>query len=310
MPDGAQLHGDHCAHAGATPAGGADDKRRLIAAILLTGVICVAEAVGGLWAGSLALLSDAGHMLTDVSAQLISLFALLVAARPATDKKTFGYRRMEILAALGNGVLLIGLAGFTLWTAAQRISAPPPVRTGIVMPVAAIGLVANGIAALLLHDARSLNVRGAYLHILSDLLSSVAVLVGGAVMWWRGGLWAIDPALGLTIGLFVLWSAARLVRDAVDVLLEAVPASVDLEALRRDLGAVAGVRAVHDLHVWTIGGGVVALSAHVVAAPGAMPTGYDRLLAEMDQIARARHGISHTTIQIESDRHDCAPQAH
>jgi cobalt-zinc-cadmium efflux system protein len=287
-----------------------DERRRLLGAIAITGVIFVAEVVGGLVGGSLALLSDAGHMLTDVSAQLISLLALLVASRPANDKRTFGYRRMEVLAALANAVLLAGLAGATVWTAAHRFAAPPPVQTSGVLPIAAIGLVANGVAAFLLHDAKSLNVRGAYLHILTDLLSSVAVLVGAGVMAWRDGLWAIDPALGCVIALFVIFSAARLARESVDVLLEAVPPGVDLERVRVDLAAIEGIAAVHDLHVWTIGSGVAALSAHVVVQPGVFPGGYDRLLCEIDQVAREKHGILHSTVQVESVSHACAPQAH
>jgi cobalt-zinc-cadmium efflux system protein len=275
------------------------DHRRLLVAIGLTGVIFVAEIVGGLVSGSLALLSDAGHMLTDVSAQVISLLALLLAARPADSKKSYGYRRLEILAALANGVLLAALSAFTLYAAVRRFGAPPEVRTDVMLIIAMIGLIANGVAALLLHGSHSLNVRGAYLHIVSDMLSSLAVVVGGAVMWWQSGLYIIDPVLGCLIGLVVLVSAWRLVREATDELLEAVPRHIELDQVRRDLVGVAGIAEVHDLHVWSIGSGLIALSAHVVATPSEEGH-HDQLLHSIDALMRERHGIHHSTVQIES----------
>jgi cobalt-zinc-cadmium efflux system protein len=208
-------HGHECAHPPPAAAAGCHgcapdapaarhehegDRRRLLWTIGLTGVIFAAEVVGGLVSGSLALLSDAGHMLTDVSAQVISLFALIIAARPADDRRTYGYRRLEILAALANGVLLAGLAAVTLVSALRRFGDPPAVHTGVMIGVAAVGLVANALAAFLLSHSHSLNVRGAYLHILSDLLSSVAVVVGGVVMAVRPGTWLLDPVLGLAAG--------------------------------------------------------------------------------------------------------------
>jgi cobalt-zinc-cadmium efflux system protein len=273
------------------------DQRRLLLAIGLTGLIFVAEIAGGLYSGSLALLSDAGHMLTDVSAQVISLFALLLATRPADSKKSYGYRRLEILAALANGVLLAVLSAFTLYSAVRRFGAPPTVHTDVMVVVALVGLVANAVAAFLLHGSHSLNVRGAYLHIISDLLSSLAVVLGGAVMWWKRGLYGIDPALGCLIGLVVLISAWRLVREAIDVLLEAVPRHIDLDVVRTDLVGVPGVAAIHDLHVWCIGSGLIALSAHVVAAERG---DHDELLHAIDVLMRTRHGIHHSTLQIES----------
>jgi cobalt-zinc-cadmium efflux system protein len=275
------------------------DLRRLLVAIGLTGVIFVAEIVGGLYSGSLALLSDAGHMLTDVSAQVISLLALLLATRPANAKKSYGYRRLEILAALANGVLLVALSAFTLYTAVRRFGAPPEVKTDVMLVIASIGLVANAVAAFLLHGSHSMNVRGAYLHIMSDMLSSLAVVVGGVIMWWKHGLYALDPVLGCIIGLLVLVSAWRLVREATDELLEAVPRHIDLDVVRQDLCGMGGIAEVHDLHVWSIGSGLIALSAHVVATDSGAGH-HDALLHSIDELMRRRHGIHHSTVQIES----------
>ncbi len=283
------------------------DYRRLLVAIALTGVIFVAEIVGGLVSGSLALLSDAGHMLTDVSAQVISLLALLLATRPADSRKSYGYRRLEILAALANGVLLASLSAFTLWTALHRFGAPPAVRTDVMLIIATIGLLANGAAALLLHGSHSLNVRGAYLHIVSDMLSSAAVVAGGAIMWWKHGFYVLDPVLGCVIGLVVLVSAWRLVREATDVLLESVPGHIDLDEVRQDLVGLAGIAEVHDLHVWSIGSGLIALSAHVVAIESAHGN-HDSLLHCIDELMRRRHGIHHSTVQIESAAFDASHQ--
>jgi cobalt-zinc-cadmium efflux system protein len=281
------------------------DRRRLLIAIGLTGLIFVAEIVGGLVSGSLALLSDAGHMLTDVSAQVISLLALLLAARPADSKKSYGYRRLEILAALANGLLLAVLSAFTLYSAVRRFGTPPEVHTDVMLVIAVIGLVANAVAAYLLHGSHSLNVRGAYLHIVSDMLSSLAVVGGGLIMWWKQGAYVIDPVLGCVIGLVVLVSAWRLAREAIDELLEAVPRHIDLNVVRHDLAGVDGIADVHDLHVWSVGSGLVALSAHVVATDA--PCGHhDALLHAIDELMRRKHGIHHSTVQIESASFDAA----
>ena len=308
-------HGATCDQSSIARAASADaerrrDLRRLLIAICLTGLIFVAEIVGGLYSGSLALLSDAGHMLTDVSAQVISVLALLLAVRPADSKKSYGYRRLEILAALANGVLLAALSAFTLYTAVKRFGDPPEVKTGVMLVIATIGLIANGVAALLLHGSHSLNVRGAYLHIVSDMLSSLAVVVGGLIMWWRHGAYVLDPVLGCLIGLIVMFSAWRLIREATDVLLESVPRHIDLDVVRQDLCGTAGIAEVHDLHVWSIGSGLIALSAHVVAAAGVSVEGHhDALLHTIDELMRRRHGIHHSTVQIESASFEPTPDA-
>jgi cobalt-zinc-cadmium efflux system protein len=290
--------------------GRAHDRRRLILTLLLTAGILVAEVIGGLWSHSLALLSDAGHMLSDVAAQALSLIALAIATRPADARRTYGYYRIEILAALGNGVALIGLAVWIFWSGYHRLrSGVPPIDLPVMTGVAGIGLGANLLGASLLHSTQSLNVRGAYLHLLSDTLSSVVVLLGGLVMYLGGRRWyALDPILSMLIGLFITYSAFRLVRDAVDVLLEAVPLDVDLYGVNSALGRIQGVREVHDLHVWTITSGIRALSAHLVVDQASLPAA-DRLLGDVKALLAREFHITHSTIQIESGGYDVQGQA-
>jgi cobalt-zinc-cadmium efflux system protein len=270
----------------------------------------VAEVVGGLLSGSLSLLSDAGHMLTDVSAQVLSLLALLFASRPADARRTFGYYRLEILSALANGVVLLLLSGFILWSAWGRLSSPPEVKTGLMLAVAVTGLAANIVAAWLLHGAHTLNVRGAYLHVLSDLLASAAVVVGGAIMMWKGGLYIIDPILGMVIAGVVIYGAIRLVREAADVLLEAVPRGVNLEKVREDVRGIEGIEDVHDLHIWTITSGMHALSAHIVVRSEALMTHNDELLKRIKEMLLRSHRIAHSTLQIESTEYTHVGHVH
>ncbi|HEX2574050.1 MAG TPA: cation diffusion facilitator family transporter [Polyangia bacterium] len=288
----------------------AHDRHRLVLTLLLTAVILVAEVLGGLWSHSLALLSDAGHMLSDLAAQALSLVALAIATRPADARRTYGYYRIEILAALANGVALIGLAVWIFWSGYHRLrSGGPPIDLPVMTGIAGIGLAANLLGAYLLHSAQSLNVRGAYLHLLSDTLSSVVVMLGGLVMYLGGRRWsAIDPLLSMGIGLFITYSAFRLVRDAVDVLLEAVPLDVDLYGVNSALGRVQGVREVHDLHVWTITSGMRALSAHLVVDTASLPAA-DRVLGDVKALLAREFRITHSTIQIESGGYDMQGQA-
>jgi cobalt-zinc-cadmium efflux system protein len=280
------------------------ERNRLIIVTALTALILVAEVIGGLMSGSLALLSDAGHMLSDVAAQVLSLLALAIAARPADDKRTYGYYRIEILAALANGLALLGLSGWILWSAWGRLrGGPQEIHTTLMIAVAAIGLVANLICAWLLHDAKSLNVRGAYLHILLDSLSSLAVVAGGAVMALLHGSYLIDPILSIAIGLFVIYSAYRLVRDAVDVLLETAPSHLDTGGVCKAIAACAGVRDVHDLHIWSITSGMYALSAHVVVDSADLHRN-DTVLSEIQALLLRDFHISHSTIQIESHEYE------
>jgi len=307
-------HGEH-GHSHAAPGGGrrssqerAKDKRRLLWAVGLTGTIAVAEAVGGFLTGSLALLSDAGHMLTDVSALLLSLVALWIAERPADPKRTYGYYRMEILSALANGVLLLAITGFIGVEAYQRLQQPVPVKLGPMMIVALIGLLANVAAMASLHQSHSMNVRGAFMHVVGDALSSVGVLVAGAVMYFTGWYQA-DALVSVLIAVVIVVGAYRLVRDAVDVLLEAVPAHVDSEAVRRLLASVPGVTAVHDLHIWTISSGIYALSAHLVVVDPVCRNN-DQILSAVKHDLMDRFGIDHTTIQIESETYAHMGEVH
>jgi cobalt-zinc-cadmium efflux system protein len=256
----------------------------------------VLEAVGGWISGSLALLADAGHMLTDVGALALSLLAAWIAQRPAGETKTYGYLRWEILAALINGAALFGIAGWVVWEAIQRLQNPGPIRTGIFLTVAAAGLAVNLVSLALLHRSRegSLNLRGAYLHVMGDALGSVGAL-GAAGIVWLTGWTAADPLVSIALSLLILVGAWRLLRESTDVLLESVPGHVSLPEVQARISGVRGVAAVHDLHVWTVASGMVAMSGHAVvpdleAHPGVL----EGIRAEM-----AALGIAHVTMQLE-----------
>lgn len=288
-------HGHDHGHGGSRR----EDRRRLSIALVVTLTICGAEFVGGYLSRSLALTSDAGHMLSDVLGEVLALFALLIAERPADERRTFGFHRAEILMALLQGAILFAMASLVIWHALQRLREPQEVQTLLMMGVALVGLLANVVCALLLRGGHSLNVRGAYLHVLLDGLSSVAVLVGGALMWRFPGLLLLDPILSIAIGLFIYYSAYRLAADAVEVLLEAAPRGMDLVELERGLREVPGVRHVHDLHVWTITSGMHALSAHLVVECDELK-GADALLREVRRTLAERYHIAHTTLQVEA----------
>ena len=269
------------------------------AGVAASSVLCIAELVGGWLTNSLALLTDAAHMFTDVAALALTLFALWVAARPASDSKTFGYARAEILAALVNGVVLWVLVVLIVLEAWTRLHDPPAVRAGGMLAVAVAGLLVNVFVAMRLHEhqASSLNLRGAYLHVLSDLLGSIGAIVAGVVILATG--WnAVDSLVSILIAGLILFSSWKLVREAVDVLMEAVPPHVDVERLERALGAVPGVEEVHDLHVWTLTTGRYALSAHVVARNR---VGDNELLTAMTAVCLQGFRIAHTTIQVEHE---------
>ncbi|MCE9671435.1 cation diffusion facilitator family transporter [Myxococcus stipitatus] len=264
--------------------------------------------MGGWLTHSLALMSDAGHMLTDVSALALSLVALWFAEKPADVKKTYGYYRMEILSALLNGVLLLGITAFILYEAWERFQTPQPVSLGPMAVVAGVGLVANLGALAFLHQTHSMNVRGAFLHVLGDTLSSVGVLIGAGIMALTGWF-VVDAVISAVISVVIVVGAVRLVRDAVDVLMEAVPAHVDMPQVRELLLRVPGVTAVHDLHVWTISSGVYALSAHLVVLDP-MVCNNDEILSAVKHDLYDRFGIDHTTIQIESETYAHLGEVH
>ncbi len=284
------------------------EKRRLRWALVLTAVIAVLEVVGGYLTNSLALMSDAGHMLTDISALGLSLLALWFSGKPANLKKTYGYLRLEILSALANGVLLLGITVAIAIEAVHRFNSPGPIDLGSMAAITLIGLITNLWALRLLHGSHSMNIRGAFLHIVGDTLSSIGVLIGAGVMAWTGWL-RVDAIISLGISVIIVVGAYRLTRDAVDVLLEAVPAHVDMEAVRQLMTKVPGVTAIHDLHVWTISSGIYALSAHLVVLDP-MVCNNDEILSAVKHELFDRFGIDHTTIQIESETYAHLGEVH
>lgn len=291
--EGAHAHGPGHTHAHAT----ALSERALVWVLALTIAFTVAEFVGGVLANSLALLADAAHMLADVAALALSLFALWFARRPATEEKTYGYVRLEILAALLNGAFLLAIAIGIVWEAIRRLHHPEPVQADILIGVASAGLVANVVSALVLHRSagESLNVRGAYLHVLGDLLGSLGAIVAGIIIattrWYPA-----DPLISFVVAALIVASSWRLLRESVDVLLEAVPAHIDVTEVRTALSDVPGVSDVHDLHVWTVTSGFLAMSGHAVVRD---PAESQRVLEEIHHRMRERFGIRHATIQIE-----------
>jgi cobalt-zinc-cadmium efflux system protein len=263
----------------------------------------VVEVVGGLASDSLALLSDAGHMLTDVLGLGMALAAIQLATR-GSDRahQTFGLYRLEILAALANAVLLVGVAAYVLVEAIGRFDDPPEVRSGLLLVVAGLGLVANLVAFVLLRKGakESLNLEGAYLEVLADTVGSVAVIAGGVVIEVTGWRW-VDPAVGVAIALWILPRTWRLGARAVRILVQAAPPGFDLTALQADLGAVAGVVDVHDLHVWTLTSEMDVVSAHLMVAVGTDTHG---VLDEARLVLRERYRIDHATLQVEPDDHE------
>jgi cobalt-zinc-cadmium efflux system protein len=298
----AHRHAHSERHRHVPPGSGADrsdDRRRLGIVLGLTCAYMVAEVVGGLWTGSLALLADAGHMLTDAASLLLALGALWMAGRPATTRHTWALARVEILAALVNGLFLWLVVVWLVWEALERFGDPGEIMAGPMMGIAAGGLVVNGIAlGVLRHDhagERSLNVHGARLHVAGDLLGSLGALTAGAVIWLTGWV-AADLIATLAIGVLILVSSWRLVHEAVHVLMEGAPSHLDVDDLIRSLNAVEGIAGIHDLHVWTITSGYPALAVHVTCDDGASR---EMLLARVNRLLRERYGIEHTTIQIE-----------
>jgi cobalt-zinc-cadmium efflux system protein len=276
----------------------AADRGRLGAVLALTLAIFGVEALGGLAANSLALLADAGHMLTDVAGIGLALLAIWIGSRPASVERTFGYQRLEILAAVVNALLLFGVGAFILVEAIRRLAEPPRVSSGLMIAVALIGLAGNGVSLWLLRDAQgqSLNARGAFLEVLSDFAGSAAVIVAGLVIGVTG-YGAADAIASMLIGVLIFPRTWRLLRDAVDVLLEATPKGLDMALVRSHILEAPGVTECHDLHVWTITSGMNVVSAHVIVAPDAQPA------AVLDHLCECLSGffdIEHSTFQIET----------
>ena len=291
--DHAHDHGS--GHAGG---GGLDTGtiRRLRAALAITAAFLIAEIVGGILSNSLALLADAGHMLTDVAALALSLFVAWFSRQPGTPTKTYGYLRWEILAAFLNGTALLLISVWIGWEAVLRLRSPEPVEGGLMLGVAVGGLVVNLVAARMLHPSStsSLNVRGAYLHVLGDLLGSVGTVTAALIVKLTGW-YAADPIVSLISVLLIVRGAWVLVRESVDVLLEAAPSHIALGAVRAQLEAIPGVESVHDLHVWTVTSGVVAMSAHAIVRE---PERQQHVLEHVHDAMRL-FGIDHVTIQLE-----------
>jgi cobalt-zinc-cadmium efflux system protein len=258
----------------------------------------VAEVVGGIVSNSLALLADAGHMLTDVAALALSLFVVWFSRQPETPTKTFGYLRWEILAAFLNGSALLLISAWIGWEAVLRLRAPEPVAGGLMLVVALGGLMVNVVAAWLLHPSSSdsLNIRGAYLHVLGDLLGSVGTVAAALIVRFTGW-YAADPIVSLITILLIIRGAWRLVRESVDVLLEATPSHISLGAVRSQLEAIPGVESVHDLHVWTVTSGMLAMSAHAIVRE---PERQQHVLEHVHDAMRL-FGIDHVTIQLERE---------
>jgi cobalt-zinc-cadmium efflux system protein len=282
------------------------DSKSLRAALALTATFFGVELIGGWLANSLALLSDAAHMFTDAGALTLGLFALWVAGRPPSESKTYGYYRAEILAALLNGLVLSLVVCWIVYEAYHRWQDPPPVRSGLMLMVAMLGMLVNLACAWLLRprEGASLNLRAAFLHVLADLLGSLGALIAAVIMKLTGW-YAADSAAAFFIAVLILIASWGLIREALDILMEAVPPHVNLERLRSDLESVSGAEKVHDLHVWTLTTGQYALSAHAVI-DGTVDG--ERVLQEMRNVLANRFHIDHVTIQLERTQ-PCEPES-
>jgi cobalt-zinc-cadmium efflux system protein len=264
-------------------------------------VIMIAEVIGGVLSNSLALLSDAGHMLTDALALGLSLFAMALARRPATPTRTFGYHRAEIMAALANGSILVLVSVYIFYEAYRRFSALPSVKTPLMLTIAVIGLVANLAGLLLLRrgSRKSINVRAAFWHIIGDTMSSVGVVIGGVIIYFTGW-YVVDPILAVVIGVIILWGAVRIVREAGDILLESVPAHVQIDEVAAAVKSVPGVEDMHDIHIWTITSGIYALSAHLSITDRTVSQSCD-ILTRVNRVLEENFNITHTTLQLECE---------
>ncbi|MBY0406171.1 MAG: cation diffusion facilitator family transporter [Rickettsiales bacterium] len=287
-------------HKGHNHTAGGANERKLLWAIGLTGTFLIAEVIGGLLSGSLALLSDAAHMLTDVMALVVAVVAIKMGKREADHKRTYGYRRFEILAAIFNAVVLFLVALYILYEAYGRFMHPPEIETGGMLGVAVIGLVVNLISMKILQSGSesSLNMKGAYLEVLSDMLGSVGVIIGAILIYYTG--WRqIDSILAVLIGLWVLPRTWKLLSESLNILLEGVPADIDLQKLHTELAALPNVEDVHDLHVWAITSGKNSLTVHLVVKT---PQDGGTLMAKALEVVK-KYGIDHANFQVEAQGH-------
>lgn len=306
------------------PHAASSTQKRFLISLALTGLILAAEVAGGLWTGSLALLSDAAHVFMDIFALALSYLALRLSSMPADDRHTYGYHRLEVLAALVNGVSLFVIAGGIFSEAYKRFQAPEPVKSMEMLAIATIGLVVNLVVAFVLggshsHDpdhshghlpngtaastparpARDLNVQSAFLHVVGDAISSVGVIIAGILITLTGSLW-LDPAISVLIGVLILASSYRVLRSSLHILIEGTPEGISLKNVAQTIMDVPGVVSLHDLHVWNICSGRVALSAHVVLEPAYQPQ-LSAAMASLKSKLACQFGIEHTTVQFETD---------
>ena len=305
--DHGHSHGSGHLHMHGSPAD-SEVRKALIRAMMITFVFMIIEFIGGLYSNSLALMSDAAHMLTDIGAILMSLFAFWFARRPPKPTMSFGYHRAEILGALSSGVAIWFIAGILIFEAVHRVSHPPEVNGKILLIVSIFGLFANLASMKVLHSAQkqSLNVKAAYKHIFSDLLGSLGAVTAGVVIWitdWR----MIDLIVTGLFSVLMLISSWDLIKESIAILMESSPSGVDPHEIRQDLQGVSGVLEVHDLHVWSVSSGRLALSVHLISVEN------EGVLERAHQVLASKHGIKHTTIQVEhperfnSERcYDCA----
>lgn len=277
-----------------------DNRKALGWALLITSVFFVIELAGGILANSLALLSDAGHLLSDMGALGLSYFAIWFARRPATREKTYGYYRVEILAALINGVVLALVAIFIFIEAYKRLLSPQEVNTGLMMGVAVAGLFANILVAYILHQGdykENLNVRSAFLHVLGDILGSLGAIVAGILIWFTGN-YLFDTIISIVIAIIILFSVYRLLNDTLHVLLEGTPKHLDYVEISETIRDVSGVESIHDLHIWTVTSGFVCLSCHVVKDNR---EDSQEVLLRINRALKEGFGIEHTTVQVETE---------
>ncbi len=275
--------------------------RRLTLSIIVTAAFVIGEAIAGYFAHSLALLSDAGHNFSDALALVFSWYGIWMAQKPSTAKRTFGHHRVGILAALVNSVSLVVIALLIFWEAIFRLRHPEPVRSTPMIIVALVAVVMNTLISLWLRNAarKDLNVRSAYLHMLGDAISAAGVVAAGVIVAFTGAPIA-DPLVSILIGLLILWSSWSILKESVNVLLEGIPKGLNMEAVERAICGVAGVEAVHDLHVWTVGSGIVACSCHITVEEQSVRSGQNVLRAVAEEL-EDDFGITHTTIQVEAE---------
>jgi cobalt-zinc-cadmium efflux system protein len=295
-----RMHTSHT-HSNCNNSESSSSQQKMLIVLLITSVVMIVEVIGGLLANSLALLSDAGHMLTDILALLLSIVAMKFAQKPPTLSKTYGFHRLEILAAFFNGMLLIGIAVVIFLKAYDRFVHPETIKGMYMLGVAIVGLIANGAGIVILGQSarKNLNVKSAFFHLVGDTISSAGVIVGGVIIIYTDW-YLIDSIIGFLIGILILRGAYGLVKEAIDILLEATPKEIDLEKLIKDLLGIEGVKDVHHIHLWTITTGIHAISAHVLI-DDLLTSKSALILREIKAVLRNRYSMGHTTIEFESE---------